>query len=50
MKFLFDSNSEMCELLERVLKKVSIEVIESSICVVDKNRIRLTQLPIDRRP
>lgn len=40
------SNSEMVELIERVLKDVRIEILENSICVVDKKRIRITQLPI----
>ena len=42
------SDTEMCDLLERVLIEVSSEVLESSICVVDRNRIRFTRLPIDR--
>ena len=42
------SDIEMCDLLERVLSEISSEIIESSICVVDRNRIRFTQLPIDR--
>ena len=42
------SDIEMCDLLERVLSGISSEIIESSICVVDRNRIRFTQLPIDR--
>ena len=40
------SNSEMMELIERVLKEVRIEILVNSICVVDKKRIRITQLPI----
>ena len=40
------SDREMCGLLERVLKRVPSDVIESSICVVDKKRIRINQLPI----
>ncbi|MCB0155661.1 MAG: DUF5615 family PIN-like protein [Anaerolineae bacterium] len=40
------SDSEMCDLLERVLKSVSSEILEVSICVVDKKRIRITQLPL----
>ena len=43
------SDIEMCDLLERVLSEISCEILESSICVVDRNRIRFTQLPIDRR-
>lgn len=43
------SDREMCSLLERVIKRVPTEVIESSICVVDKKRIRITHLPINCR-
>lgn len=42
------SDSEMCDLLERVLNEVSSEYLENSICVVDRSRIRFTRLPIDR--
>jgi predicted nuclease of predicted toxin-antitoxin system len=42
------SDSEMCQLLERVLDEVHSEVLESSICVVDQKRIRITQLPLSR--
>ena len=42
------SDSEMCDLLERVLNEVSSEILENSICVVDRSRIRFTRLPIDR--
>jgi predicted nuclease of predicted toxin-antitoxin system len=42
------SDTEMCDLLERVLIEISSEILESSICVVDRNRIRFTRLPIDR--
>lgn len=42
------SDSEMRGLLERVLLTVAPEILESSICVVDKQRIRLTTLPLDR--
>lgn len=38
----------MCDLLERVLKRVQPETLDHSICVVDKKRIRITQLPIKR--
>jgi len=41
------SDVEMCELLERVLKRVPTEVMENSICVVDKKRIRITRLPLN---
>ncbi len=37
-------------LLARVLQKVSPEVLEKSICVVDKKRIRVTRLPFERKP
>jgi len=40
------SDVEMCELLERVLETVPPKNLENAICVVDKKRIRLTQLPI----
>jgi len=42
------SDTEMCELLERVLQEVVPDVLENSICVVDKRRIRITRLPLDR--
>ena len=40
------SDIEMCQLLERVLNKVSVDALSKSICVVDKKRIRVTKLPI----
>jgi predicted nuclease of predicted toxin-antitoxin system len=40
------SDSEMCDLLARVLEKVRPEVLEKSICVVDQRRVRVTRLPI----
>lgn len=40
------SNAEMCDLLEHTLKGVPPEVLESSICVVDRKRIRVTRLPV----
>jgi len=43
------SDSEMCGLLERVLQIVPAENIASSICVVDKKRIRITRLPLGRK-
>lgn len=43
------SDDEMRKLLERVFKNVDSEVLKCSICVVDKKRIRITQLPIHRR-
>lgn len=42
------SNIEMIKLLERVLNEIPIEILEKSICVVDKKRIRITQLPISQ--
>ena len=42
-------DAEMCNLLERVLGQVSPEDLECSVCVVDKRRIRITRLPLDRR-
>lgn len=43
------SDNEMCSLLERVLERVPPEVMEASVCVVDKKHIRITRLPIDRK-
>ena len=43
------SDREMCDLLARVLRKVSSEVLERSICVVDRKRIRVTRLPFERK-
>lgn len=43
------SDAEMRDLLERVLTKVSPEVLEISVCVVDKQRIRFTRLPLGRQ-
>jgi predicted nuclease of predicted toxin-antitoxin system len=40
------SDSEMCDLLARVLAKVRPEVLEKSLCVVDKRRVRVTRLPV----
>lgn len=42
------SDAEMCDLLERVLKEVAPDVLESSICVVDSKRIRITRLPLGK--
>lgn len=42
------SDEEMRNLLERVFKGVPPENLKNSICVVDRQRIRLTNLPIDR--
>jgi len=40
------SEEEMRELVERVLETLPGEVIQHSIIVVDKRRIRITHLPI----
>lgn len=42
------SDGEMCSLLNRVLEQIAVEVLESSIGVVDQKRIRITRLPITR--
>lgn len=44
------SDVEMCDLLNRVLSGVPVDVLETSICVVDKKRIRITRLPLERKP
>lgn len=41
------SDLEMCDLLDKVLSRFSEDVLENSICVVDKKRIRITQLPLE---
>jgi predicted nuclease of predicted toxin-antitoxin system len=43
------TNLEMCDLLRRVLQSVPPETLKSSICVVDKRRIRVTPLPLTRK-
>ena len=43
------SDVEMRNLLERVLANVPPDKLASSICVVDRNRIRITQLPVGRQ-
>ena len=43
------SDAEMRDLLERVLAEVPLEALEVSICVVDKQRIRLTRLPLGQQ-
>ena len=40
------SDAEMRDLLDRVLIEVPPEILESSICVVDRRRIRCTRLPL----
>lgn len=42
------SDAEMRDLLERVLTHVVPERIGRSICVVDRTRIRITNLPVGR--
>ncbi len=42
------SDAEMRGLLERVLAQVPADKLSSSICVVNKKRIRVTQLPVGR--
>ena len=36
----------MQDLLKRVLDSVETEVLERSVCVVDKQRVRVTRLPL----
>ena len=40
------SDEEMQGLLERVLEAVETEVLESSVCVVDRQSVRITRLPL----
>ena len=40
------SDEVMRDLLERVLEAVNSEVLERSICVVDRYRVRITRLPL----
>jgi len=42
------SDAEMCDLLNRVLTEVPPDILETSVCVVDKRRIRFTRLPLSR--
>ncbi len=44
------SDIEMCDLLERVLASVPADVLENSVCVVDRKRIRISRLPLERKP
>ena len=44
------TNLEMCDLLGRVLQQVPPETLERSICVVGKQRIRVTPLPLTQKP
>jgi len=36
-------------LLDRVLTEVPPEILETSICVVDRKRIRYTRLPLHQK-
>lgn len=42
------SDTEMCDLLERVLEELPPETLEHSVSVVDQKRIRITRLPLSR--
>ena len=42
------SDVEMCQLLHRVLNAVPPDVLPAAICVVDRSRVRITRLPIER--
>jgi predicted nuclease of predicted toxin-antitoxin system len=42
------SDAEMRDLLDRVLTEVPPEILETSICVVDRKRIRHTRLPLEQ--
>ncbi len=44
------SDIEMCNLLDRLLKEVPPTTLKRSICVLDKKRIRITRLPLNRKP
>lgn len=43
------SNTEMCDLLKRVLTAVPPATLETSVCVVDAKHIRITLLPLGRK-
>jgi len=43
------SDTEMADLLERVLVSVSADLLPNVICVVDTHRIRVTPLPLERQ-
>jgi predicted nuclease of predicted toxin-antitoxin system len=42
------SDAEMRDLLDRVLTEVPTEILETSICVVDRKRIRYTRFPLQQ--
>ncbi len=44
------SESEMRELLLRVLQDVPLERLSTSVSVVDRKHVRVTALPLDRKP
>lgn len=44
------SDLEMCDLLETVLSRVLVDILETSICVVDRKRLRITRLPLEPKP
>jgi len=44
------SDSEMRQLLVRVLQEVPSETLSQSISVVDERQVRVTTLPLDRQP
>jgi len=44
------SDTEMCDLLDKVLGRVPVDILERSICVVDKTRVRITRLPLKLKP
>jgi predicted nuclease of predicted toxin-antitoxin system len=44
------SDIEMCDLLERVLERVPTDVLDDSVCVVGRKRIRISRLPLERKP
>jgi predicted nuclease of predicted toxin-antitoxin system len=43
------SDAEMRDLLDRGLTEVPPEILEPSVCVVDRKRIRFTRLPLRSR-
>ena len=43
------SDKEMQQLLTSVLKKIDLKTLNHSVCVVDKNKLRVTGLPIKKK-
>lgn len=41
---------EMRDLLNHTLQSVPAEILDKSICVVDRKQVRVTALPLDRHP